>query len=107
MLFSQSNLLRRRKMERRCIDDHCAKNCEYASLEETTVKSVSYFTNEVYDEKAFNVYCNHPSFKKKKFVSFVVLIDEYLTPDFKCPIDAVDKKDKSLLSKLIKFFKKC
>ena len=75
-------------MSRRCcIDKHCEETCKFALLEETTVKSRSCFDGKVYEQRAFNVYCNHPSLKEKRFINWVTWIDEYINPKFDCPID--------------------
>lgn len=84
----------------RCIDKNCSQNCKYAVLEETTVKSFDGHTQE--NQDAFNVYCNHPSLKKKRYISFVIWVDEYLEPNFPCPMD---KDNPNLIPKIINWCK--
>lgn len=86
----------------RCIDKNCSQNCKYAVLEETTVKYFDGHKKE--DQDAFNVYCNHPLLNKKRYVNFVIWEDEYLEPDFPCPMD---KDNPNLISKTSKIINWC
>ena len=86
----------------RCIDKNCSQNCQYAVLKKTTVKSFDGHTKK--NQDAFNVYCNHPSLKEKRYVSFVIWVDEYLEPNFPCPLD-MDKYNSNLISKIINWCK--
>lgn len=64
-------------MGRRCVDKNCSKNCKYAFLEKTTVRSESYLDGhkeDEFDQDAINVYCNNPSLKKKLYIDFVNII---------------------------------
>ena len=88
-------------MGRRCVDKNCSKNCKYAFLEKTTVRSESYLDGhkkDEFDQDAINVYCNNPSLKKKLYIDFVIILDEYLEPNFPCPID---NEKQSFMSKII------